>query len=93
MMCMNGTPAARAAGSEGQKASSVVRGMPYHSSKPRSFGRRPGVLPRCHLPNAPVAYPEIERIWAIVTSHCVNPSSPPPIGTLSIRNGSKTARS
>lgn len=28
------TPAALAAGSEGQNASSVVRGIPYHSSKP-----------------------------------------------------------
>jgi hypothetical protein len=28
-------------GDEGHNASSVVRGMPYHSSNPWSFGSRP----------------------------------------------------
>jgi hypothetical protein len=55
-------------------ASSVVRGMPYHSSKPWSFGNRPSWLPRCHLPCNAVAYPASDSDSAIVTSHGVNPS-------------------
>ena len=55
MTRVNVTPAALAADSEGQKASSIACGMPYHSSKPWSFGSQPCALPRCHLPNAAVA--------------------------------------
>ena len=41
IMCINGIPAAFAPGCEGNINSSVVRGIPYHSSKPRAFGSRP----------------------------------------------------
>jgi len=37
------------------RASSELLGMPYHSSKPWSVGKRPGVLPRCHSPKMAVA--------------------------------------
>ena len=39
------------------------------------------MLPRCHFPKAAVAYPAAESVSAMLTSHCVSPSSPPPIGT------------
>src|SRR6266567_1368754 len=68
--------------SEGQKTSLYVRGMPYHSSNPRLVGSRASALPRCHLPQIPVAYPCAERSCASVTSQSVSPSGTPPLGTL-----------
>src|SRR5262249_51147118 len=56
--------------------------MPYHSSKPRLVGSRDSALPRCHLPQIPVAYPCAERSCASVTSQSVSPSGTPPLGTL-----------
>src|SRR5215471_11589486 len=56
--------------------------MPYHSSNPWCVGNRDSALPRCHLPHIPVAYPLADNNSAIVTSHSVNPSGPPPSGTL-----------
>ncbi len=66
---------------DGHIDSSYVRGMPYHSSKPWFVGNRVSALPRCHLPQMPVAYPWADNSSAMVTSHSVNPSGPPPIGT------------
>src|SRR5690242_20645775 len=45
------------AGSDGESDSSIVRGIPYHSSNPWSLSSRPSTFLRCHLPNAPVEYP------------------------------------
>src|SRR5204862_3526057 len=67
--------------SEGQKTSLYVRGRPYHSSKPRFVGRRASALPRCHLPQIPVAYPCADKSCASVISHVVSPSGTPPLGT------------
>src|SRR5579863_9118232 len=52
--------------------SSAVRGDHTASSKPKSTGLRcSGSLPRCHLPHIPVAYPESERVCAMLTSQRV----------------------
>src|SRR5438105_2920272 len=51
----SGTTVESKPGELGNIVSSVVRGIPYHSSKPRSFGYRPSRSPRCHLPKMPVA--------------------------------------
>src|SRR5215471_11843081 len=67
--------------SSGQNTSLYVRGMPYHSSKPRFVGRRASARPRCHLPHIPVAYPCADKSCASVISHVVSPSATPPLGT------------
>ena len=47
--------------------------MPHHSSKPWAVGILSSVLPRCHLPNIPVAYPAIGEQSPIVYSHGQSP--------------------